>query len=115
MSTWIKRRKSSAARSDQNNVRSDSNNVRTSNIRSSSVTRDLRSTSVPATHSQHHQSRGYHSDYETLIRIFNMRQPTNLTGRFPSTVALHAKGKLLLEIYLEIISRGNKKQCAKIY
>lgn len=25
------------------------------------------------------------------LRIFNMRQPTNLTGRFPSTVVLHAK------------------------
>ena len=28
---------------------------------------------------------------EDMLRIFNLRQPTNLTGRFPSTVALHAK------------------------
>ena len=34
------------------------------------------------------------SEYETMLRIFNLRQPTNLTGRFSSTVALHAKGKL---------------------
>ena len=109
MSTWIKRRKSSAAlaRSDHQNNRSDQIRI-SNNIRSSSLSRDLRSTSVPATHSQHHQSRGYHSDYETLIRIFNMRQPTNLTGRFPSTVALHAKGKLLLQPYLENISSENK-------
>ena len=32
------------------------------------------------------------------LRIFNMRNPTNLTGRFPSTVALHAKvEELMLE------------------
>ena len=31
------------------------------------------------------------SDYSTMLRIFSMRNPTNLTGRFPSTVALHAK------------------------
>lgn len=30
------------------------------------------------------------------LRIFNMRQPTNLTGRFPSTVALHAKVEELM-------------------
>ena len=34
------------------------------------------------------------SEYEAMLRIFNLRQPTNLTGRFSSTVALHAKGKL---------------------
>ena len=33
----------------------------------------------------------YSSDNGTMLRIFNMRNPTNLTGRFPSTVALHAK------------------------
>ena len=32
------------------------------------------------------------SDYgSTMLRIFELRNPTNLTGRFPSTVALHAK------------------------
>ena len=32
------------------------------------------------------------------LKFFNMRQPTNLTGRFPSTVRMHAKvEELLLE------------------
>ncbi len=35
--------------------------------------------------------RGQVADEATMLRYFNLRQPTNLTGRFPSTVALHAK------------------------
>ena len=75
----------------------------TDQFRSSSVSRGI------PDHHQHHDrssrdpnnnnnnvksvSKGI-SEYEAMLRIFNLRQPTNLTGRFSSTVALHAKGKL---------------------
>ena len=45
---------------------------------------------------------GTQSDTGTMLRYFNMRNPTNLTGRFPSTVALHAKVEELLDSQQQI-------------
>ena len=88
MSTWIRRKKSVKTKFVDRT------------IRSASLSRDLRSVSVTRGDGPSKNAGvpagGIVSDYdETMLRIFNMRQPTNLTGRFPSTVALHAKGKLL--------------------
>ena len=50
-------------------------------------------------HNDNNNNKKQDNNYGTMtLRIFNMRQPTNLTGRFPSTVALHAKvEELMLE------------------
>ena len=68
----------------------------TDQFRSSSVSRgipDHHGGKDPNNNNVKSVSKGI-SEYETMLRIFNLRQPTNLTGRFSSTVALHAKGKL---------------------
>ena len=47
---------------------------------------------------QPHNDTNNNNNGTMTLRIFNMRNPTNLTGRFPSTVALHAKvEELMLE------------------
>ena len=53
----------------------------------------LRSASLPRKNEDHDHNNNniVNNSAGTMLRIFNLRQPTNLTGRFPSTVALHAK------------------------
>ena len=61
-------------------------------------------------------------DNGTMLRIFNLRQPTNLTGRFPATVAVHAKVEEINAKNLQIQDlleqqdnhSSNKKTCEKV-
>ena len=94
MSSWLKhhRRKSSQVASKCHNAK----------LRSASLPRrkvseedhvNLKTNNDPNNNNNSNDCNG-----TMTLKFFNMRQPTNLTGRFPSTVRMHAKvEELLLE------------------
>ena len=94
MSSWLKhhRRKSSQVASKCHNAK----------LRSASLPRRKVSEEDHVNLKTNNDPNNNHNTNDCngtmTLKFFNMRQPTNLTGRFPSTVRMHAKvEELLLE------------------